>query len=98
MCLNGEQETSDSLVSIEESSSEETPRCVPFPGSQDRITETPLPNVIQETEPPSSLPSSSPSLLSSQRTLRAPQTPSLSSLKTQQTLLCLWTFLRVLTS
>ncbi|KAI9534312.1 hypothetical protein NQZ68_014720 [Dissostichus eleginoides] len=46
MCLNGEEETSDSLESIE-----------------DPITETPLPNVIQETEPPSSLPSSPPHLL-----------------------------------
>ncbi|KAI9534311.1 hypothetical protein NQZ68_014719 [Dissostichus eleginoides] len=43
----------------------DVPRCVPFPGSppQDPITETPLPNVIQETEPPSSLPSSPPPLL-----------------------------------
>ncbi|XP_033990736.1 vegetative cell wall protein gp1-like [Trematomus bernacchii] len=45
----------------------DVPRCVPFPGSppQDPITETPLPNVIQETEPPSSLPSSPPHLLPS---------------------------------
>ncbi|KAF3850629.1 hypothetical protein F7725_012401 [Dissostichus mawsoni] len=66
MCLNGEEETSDSLESIEVSSSEETsPAVSPSqdPPPQDPITETPLPNVIQETEPPSSLPSSPPPLL-----------------------------------
>ncbi|KAK5884017.1 hypothetical protein CesoFtcFv8_020283 [Champsocephalus esox] len=59
MCLNGQEETSDSLVSIEVRSSEEsspavTPSQDPPPPTQDPITETPLPNVIQETEPPSS--------------------------------------------
>ncbi|KAI9534286.1 hypothetical protein NQZ68_014694 [Dissostichus eleginoides] len=66
MCLNGEEETSDSLESIEVSSSEETsPAVSPSqdPPPQDPITETPLPNVIQETEPPSSLPSSAHPLL-----------------------------------
>ena len=56
MCLNGEEETSDSLESIEVSSSEESsPAVSPSqdPPPQDLITETPLPNVIQETEPPS---------------------------------------------
>ncbi|KAI9534314.1 hypothetical protein NQZ68_014722 [Dissostichus eleginoides] len=66
MCLNGEEETSDSLESIEVSSSEETSPVVSpsqYPPPQDPITETPLPNVIQENEPPSSLPSSPPPLL-----------------------------------
>ncbi|KAI9534308.1 hypothetical protein NQZ68_014716 [Dissostichus eleginoides] len=66
MCLNGEEETSDSLESIEVSSSEESsPAVSPSqdPPPQDPITEAPLPNVIQETEPPSSLPSSPPPLL-----------------------------------
>ncbi|XP_034080026.1 pollen-specific leucine-rich repeat extensin-like protein 3 [Gymnodraco acuticeps] len=49
-------------------------RCVPagYPPPQDPITETPLPNVIQETEPPSSLPSSPPPLLISFPPLRGP--------------------------
>ncbi|KAF3850614.1 hypothetical protein F7725_012386 [Dissostichus mawsoni] len=88
MCLNGEEETSDSLESIEVSSSEETSPAVS--PSQDPPHRTPSqrhPNVIQETEPPSSLPSSPPPLLISFPPLLSedPQTsttPSLSSLKT----------------
>ncbi|KAK5910471.1 hypothetical protein CesoFtcFv8_004302 [Champsocephalus esox] len=72
MRLNGEEEASVLRVHRGEFLRGDVSQCVPFPGSpppgppphppQDPITETPLPNVTQESEPPSSL--SSPPLLS----------------------------------